>query len=134
MSSCCQQKCNSLLPTERETYKHTVNFYTNTARFILPTVMSCHHLSLSPPSTCSFMAVNWTNSFVDREQHMVRNIEQVMDEVEGVQRVMKRQVVEEEWDFYCTDGSEHLTGDSEVVLDMFVEMQLVMSSLMRMRH
>jgi hypothetical protein len=80
------------------------------------------------------MAVNWTNSFVDREQHMARNIEQVMDEVEGVQRVMKRQAVVEEVDFYCMDGSEHLTGDSGVVLDMFVEMQRVMSLLMLMRH
>lgn len=134
MSGCCQQKCNSLLPTERETYKHTVNFYTNTARFILPTVMSCHHLSLFLSSTCSFMAVNWTNSFVDREQHMVRNMEQVMDEVEEVQRVMKRQAVEEEVDFYCTDDIVHLTADSGVVWDMFVETQLVMSLLMQMRH
>ena len=49
------------------------------------------------------MAVNWTNSFVDREQHMVKNMEQVMDEVEVDQQVMKRQAVVEEVDFYYTD-------------------------------
>lgn len=55
------------------------------------------------------MAVNWTNSFADREQHKAKSIELVTDVEEGDQQEMRKShsVEVEVMDFYCTDDNGH---------------------------